>query len=73
MSTPTEHGRNIADQIQEDDAYGASDALTLADVWLIVDNLHTHFMDNDSPDSTLKMLSSWMRQLEEVDNALPPM
>lgn len=40
----TEHGENIAGEIQSEDAYGAFDQLTAADVWLILDNLHSHFV-----------------------------
>lgn len=71
MSEPTQHGKNIAGDIQGEDAYGHFDVLTLADVWLILDNLHSHFLDHGAPD-TLEMLTEWMGQLEEVDDDLPP-
>lgn len=79
MSELTQHGENIANEIQEHDAYGYFNVLTLADVWLIVDNLHTHFLDNlpeggtDEKTSILMMLSRWMRELEDMDGDLPPL
>lgn len=69
MSTTTEHGENIANQIQGGDAYGHQGKLSLADVWLILDNIHTHFM-NTSRDT--KFLSKWLRELEGMDKDLPP-
>jgi hypothetical protein len=69
MSITTRHGENIADQIQTEDAYGyAPGIMTLADVWLIIDNLHTHFMDTQQ-DTTI--FSKWMRELEDIDDDLP--
>ena len=68
MSKLTEHGRNIAEQIQEEDAYGMQNNLTLADVWYIIDNIHTHFMDTER-DTTL--FEKWMRDLEAIDEDLP--
>lgn len=44
MYTPTEHGNNIANEIQSEDAYGYFNVLNPADVWLILDNLHTHIL-----------------------------
>ena len=76
MSKPTAHGDNIVMQIQTEDAYGDFNTLTLADVWNIVDNLHTHFMDNENEVNnifTLQMLSAWMHQLENMDSELPPL
>jgi hypothetical protein len=74
MSLPTQHGENIANDIQTEDAYGDFNVLTTADVWLILDNLHTHFMDNgsESHSNLMDMLSSWMQELEQFDNELPP-
>jgi hypothetical protein len=74
MSQPTQHGENIANDIQTEDTYGDFNPLTLADVWSIVDNLHTHFMDNptdENPDVVLRMFEGWMRQLEKIDDDLP--
>lgn len=76
MSQPTEHGDNIAEQIQIEDCYGGTGQLTLADVWNIVDNLHSHFMEYtppDGPNVVLDMFSGWMRQLEKMDTELPPL
>jgi len=68
MSETTEHGEHIADQIQGADAYGDSGELTLADVWFIVDNLHSHWMDTDRDTA---MFERWMSELEEIDMDLP--
>ncbi len=68
MSKPTEHGENIADQIQSEDAFGRSGRLTFADVWLILDHLHSHFMDTKK---NTKFLERWMRELEAIDKDLP--
>jgi len=68
MSKTTEHGENIANEIQSEDAYGCEGKLTLADVWLIIDNLHTHFMDTGRDTS---IFSKWMNELEEIDTDLP--
>ena len=68
MSETTRHGENVADEIQGTDSFGADDELTLADVWLIVDNLHTHFMDTGRDTS---IFEKWMRQLEKMDGDLP--
>lgn len=75
MSKPTAHGDNIVMQIQTEDAYGDFNTLTLADVWNIIDNLHTHFMDTkpENDIAILTMLSGWMRQLEDMDSELPPL
>jgi len=45
MSETTPHGENIANEILGEDAYGSSDDLTVADVWNILDNLQTSFME----------------------------
>jgi len=70
MSKVTRHGENIANQIQGEDAYGRSGVLTLADVWLIVDNLHTHFLDTGRD---TEFLEEWMEQLQDMDGDLPPL
>lgn len=66
---PTRHGENIVEQINEPDAYGNYNELNLADVWLIIDQLHTHFMDAGKD---TKFLSRWLRELEDMDKNLPP-
>lgn len=63
----TAHGDGIAEQIQGNDAYGNAEPLTLADVWNIVDNLHTHFMDNNHMHNTLALFEKWMRELEKFE------
>lgn len=68
MSNLTEQGENIAGQIQDEDAFGFNNKLTLADVWLIIDNLHTHFMDTKRDTS---MFEKWMRELEAIDTDVP--
>jgi len=68
MSTVTIHGENIAGQIQSEDAYGEESDLTLADVWSIIDNLHSHFLDTDRNTS---MFERWMSELEDIDEDLP--
>lgn len=66
----TRHGENIADQIQTHDAYGRFNVLNLADVWNIVDNLHTHFLDHKGEDAPiLRMLEDWLCQLEQMDTS----
>ncbi len=68
MSKLTEHGDNIAGQIQDYDGFGARNDLTLADVWAIIDNLHSHFIDAGRDTS---MFERWMRELETIDSDLP--
>lgn len=67
MSKTTEHGRNIANQIQAGDAYGVEGDLTLADVWNILDQLHTHYMYSGKD---TKFLVKWMQELEGMDEDL---
>lgn len=76
MSQTTRHGESVVNEIQEPSG-NESEPLTLADVWNIVDNLHTHFLDTTKPDdkprnAALKMFSRWMRELEDQDDTLPP-
>lgn len=68
MSQTTRHGDNIVNQIQSEDAYGQYNMLTLADVWNIVDNLHTHFLDTGR---STAIFEKWMKQLEKMDKDLP--
>lgn len=68
MSNTTRKGEGIAYQIQGENAYGYNGELTLADVWLIVDNIHTHFMDTNRD---TEMFERWIQELEEVDPELP--
>lgn len=62
----TEHGDNIADQIQTEDAYGRFNILTPADVWNILDQLETHLMDNDKRSNILPLLGKWKKQVEKL-------
>lgn len=64
----TQHGNSIVDQIQTTDAYGYFNILTPADVWNILDNLHTHFLDQ-GVNSMLPILTKWMEELEELSPA----
>ena len=68
MSKITIHGKSIADKIQEEDAYGQVGVLTLADIWLIIDSIHTHFMYTERD---TKFLSKWLRELGRMDSDLP--
>ncbi len=70
MSKPTNHGEMIAEQIQGEDAYGYSGELTIADIWLILDNIHSSFVETEN-DTILCMLSGWMTTLELMDDDLP--
>jgi len=79
MSQTTTHGENIADDIQGKDAYGRSGNLTVADVWNILDNLHSKFMDQyvklggypeREKDMTV-IFTRWMEELEAIDEDLP--
>lgn len=45
MIGQTDHGRGIAEQIQGEDCYGYRNKLNPADVYHILDNLHTHLLD----------------------------
>jgi hypothetical protein len=70
MSETTDHGINIADQIQCADAYGQMNDLTLADVWNILDQLFSHFIDIGES-STMNMIGTWMDKLVKIDEDLP--
>jgi hypothetical protein len=72
MSQATGHGENIACQIQTEDAYGEFDELSNADVWLILDTLHSHMVETRTgPDPIFNILEQAMRELEEIDEELP--
>jgi hypothetical protein len=60
----TRHGDAIAEQIQGEDAYGYYNELNLADVWTIIDNLHSHFLDTDRDTS---IFERWMDELAAID------
>jgi hypothetical protein len=67
MSRPTRHGEAIANDIQGEDAYGHSGHLTLADVWLILDNIHSDFVEKDDEEPICSMLSKFMDEIERLD------
>ncbi len=72
MSQITQHGENIANEIQGEDSFGDSDNLTDADVWNIIDQLHTHMMDTRSGDDPIfSILEDAMQELEIIDEDLP--
>ena len=70
MIRTTEHGENIAYYcIQGADPYGCKSVLTAADIYLIIDSIHSNVMlDIDGNDKTLtdedhkllNILSNWM-------------
>lgn len=62
----TQHGDDVAYQIQEASVYGADEPLTVADVWNILDNLHTVFMDVDL--EMEKLLIEWMDKIDSQWN-----
>lgn len=68
----TEHGDNVANQIPGADVYGYEGLITLADLWHIVDQVHTNWCDKLPNDKEkhklLKMLTGWM---DEVQNLNP--
>lgn len=71
---PTEHGRNIAGEINGTDAYGQRGNLNLADVALIIDYLHTNFCDQEgSPEATtvMPLLEKWLDEVIEKLGGLP--
>lgn len=72
MTETTSHGDNIASDIHED-AYGQFDILTTADLWNILDNLHTHYLDNpgEKHKEIMNMITKWLTELEEFDDSLP--
>ena len=59
-SERTRKGEGIAEQIQGENAYGCSGDLTMADVWYIIDNLHTHFLDSGRP---TEIFERWLDEL----------
>lgn len=64
----TRHGDAIAGDIAAHDAYGHSGTLTLADVWNIIDQIHTNRMDGEL---STDFLERWMRELEGMNDQLP--
>jgi hypothetical protein len=68
MSERTEHGDNIADQIQQEDAYGNFDSLTYSDLWNILDQFQTHLINTNKDDPMIHILSKWMSEIENIDD-----
>jgi hypothetical protein len=71
MNNKTNHGDNIANQIQTEDAYGNFDAMNESDLYQILDNFQTHLIDTNGNDSLIELLSKWMEELYnnyEIDN-----
>lgn len=63
----TEHGSAIADQIQDEDAYGYTGNLTASDLWNILDQFETHVMDTPELDGRALLtvtIEEWKRELE---------
>lgn len=74
MSKLTRHGENIANQIQDEDAYGDNDDLTLVDLSFIIDNLHSHFLtrqgssDHNKGYPILGMLGRWLQEVSDLES-----
>ena len=61
----TQHGENIANDIQQHDAYGDFDVLTAADLWNILDNLQTHWFDHEQQELA-GIVTQFMREVEKT-------
>ncbi len=69
----TAHGENIASIIPGEDPFGASGELNPADIFAIVDAMHTNLCNYKSGDYTVnyslsRLLSEWMDLLSEQYN-----
>jgi hypothetical protein len=66
MIYKTQHGDNIADQIQTEDAYGFYNVMNEADLYNIIDQFQSHILE-ESPakQDLLIMISLWMQELEQ--------
>lgn len=60
----TEHGTNIADQCVGEDAYGDDGLLTPADIYYILDMIHTNQIDSKGLPATIHLLERFRRMLE---------
>ncbi len=58
MTERTYKGSNIADQIQGEDAYGYDEELTIADLYNILDQFHSHVMNRD--ENLTRVLAKWL-------------
>jgi len=60
----TEHGDHIADQIQDEDAYGCFNVMNESDLYNIIDQFQTHVMDHlPERNDLLVLLGKWMDEL----------
>jgi len=59
----TDHGEMIANQIQGEDAYGYSGTITASDLWLILDTLHTHYIETEQ-EPLMELVQKWYHELE---------
>lgn len=60
----TDHGDSIADQIIGEDAYGNNEPLNAADLWHILDAMHTNFLDNGQ-DELMQTVHEFMGKVEK--------
>lgn len=66
----TIHGENIAGQICDEDAYGYSGTLNVADIREIVDQIHTNLLDGGQESSPLmRMIERWLGEAESATYA----
>ena len=64
----TEHGDNIASQINGTDAYGRSEPLTVEDIQNIIDEIHTHLIDTHRDTSDISMvIEACFHELLDLD------
>lgn len=62
----TEHGDGIAQQIYDDDAYGYSNDLNIDDVYGIIDQMHTHFLDQcPKNDKIIEKLGKFLDEISD--------
>ncbi len=72
----TRHGENIAYVIPGEDAFGASGKLNPADVFAIIDAIHSNLCNHESDDddqdtvssSLSRLLGEWMDSLHKQYN-----
>lgn len=64
----TAHGDDVADEANERSAYGNEEPLTIADVWNILDNIHSNFLRAGKDN---RFLSVWMNRLEAEFPEIP--
>lgn len=64
MLKRTRHGEGVAEQIQEEDCYGNTEVMNMADLWYILDNFHTHLLDNGALQKEMQMIEKWLNKIE---------